>query len=86
MVKSTGWIHFAMHRSILCSLDHEFLKLPVLLIYIDVGAGPAGPVLAGPLFGDVIIDILKNCVCPSCAPITARPCTSKVLSTPLLCD
>ena len=43
---------------------------------IGLGAGPAGPVLAKPLFGEVmkfITDIFKNCVPTSCAPITARP-------------
>ena len=30
------------------------------LNYIGVGASLAGPVLAGPLFGDIIINIFKN--------------------------
>ena len=37
----------------------------VKMITIGIGAGPAGPVLAGPLFDDLMkftIDIFKNCV------------------------
>ena len=51
---------------------------------IGVGAGPTGPVLAGPLFGDLmkfIIDLFRNCVRALCVYYSRT--TSKVLPTPL---
>ena len=42
----------------------------------SVEAGPAGPVLAGPLFGDLmkfIIDISKKIMRTSHTPVTAGP-------------
>ena len=43
---------------------------------MGVGAGPAGPILAGPLFGDLMkftIDMFNNCMRTLRTPITARP-------------
>ena len=38
-----------------CFRDYVYLIISIFMYPIGVGAGPAGPVLAGPLFGDLMI-------------------------------
>ena len=53
---------------------------------VGVGAGPAGPVLAGPLFRQFnFIDIFKNCARTLRAPIEAGPLQKSFLCPCVKC-